>query len=89
MKKCDATQMGSQKTYYNDHHENIEVVAYRGICIITIWNLQKRTRVWKIISEEEEDQYKTTRQWSNFESTMSLGEEVIIADMKKIHSPYG
>ena len=61
MKKCDATRMGSQKTYYNDHHENPEVIVYRGNYIKTKKKLQMRMQVWRIISDQEEEKYKTMR----------------------------
>ena len=31
MIKCGAGCMGSEKTYYNDHHENPEVILFREI----------------------------------------------------------
>ena len=83
MQNCDAMRMGSQKTYYNDHHENPEVIVYRINYIKILRKLQMRMKVWRIISEQEEEKYKTMRQWASFESAMPVGEEVIIDGVQK------
>ena len=59
MIKCNATRMGTQKTYYNDHHENPEVIEYRLNYILTIRKLQKRMRVWVKISKQKRGRVHT------------------------------
>ena len=83
MVKCDATHMETQKTYYNDHNENPEVIEFRTIYIETIKKLQKCMRVWKVLSVEEEQKYITMRKWSSFENAIPLGEIITTNGLTK------
>ena len=42
-------------TYYNDHHQHLEVLSFRKNFIFILEIMRKRTRVWKILIEEEEE----------------------------------
>ena len=74
--------MSTKKTYYNDHHENPEVIAYRLKYIKTLKELYTRMRVWKILSEKEELEYLLCREWSPVKEVMPMGEEVTIDGRK-------
>ena len=50
--------MDSNKTYYNDHHQHPEVIEHRdNVYIAWIKKLQKRMKVWKWLTEDEEEEY--------------------------------
>ena len=76
MKKCGGGRMDSKKTYYNDHHQNPEVIEHREKYIGTIKKLQKRMRVWKLLTEDEEEEYLKKREWSPLKEAMPVGEKV-------------
>ena len=74
MKKCEASRTDTQKTYYNDHHQKPDVIAHRHSYISNLRKLQKRMRVWKILSEVEEKKYLEKREWSPYKLAMAIGE---------------
>ena len=76
MKKCGGGRMDTKKTYYNDHHQDTEVIKHREVYIATIKRLQRRIRVWKLLSEEEEAKYLLKREWSPLKDVMPLGERI-------------
>ena len=50
--------MDSKKTYYNDLHGNPEVIEHRdNVYIAQLKKLQKRMKVWKWLTEDEEEEY--------------------------------
>jgi len=56
--------MGTEKTYYNEHHENPEVITYQKDNIVILKKLQRRMRVWKVMSDNEEKNYLIKRNCS-------------------------
>ena len=57
MKKCQVTRCDTQKTYYNDQHQKADVIDHRNNYIAALERLQRRMRVWVVLSAEEEDKY--------------------------------
>ena len=83
MKKCHARLMGTGKCYYNDQHQKVEVITHREEYIKTINLLQKRMRVWVVLSKADEDRYLGVRQMSSCPEAMPVGKGVVIDDVKK------
>ena len=67
-----------KKTYYNDHHQHPVVISFRKYYILFIEKLQRRMRVWKILSEQEEDIYLEKGNLLPFKCVMPIEESVII-----------
>ena len=73
MLKCSAGRRDTKKTYYNNQHQNKEVLAHRDKYIETLRRLQRRMRVWVLLSSEEEAAYVERRRQSPVPDAMSLG----------------
>ena len=82
-KKCNAGWMGTGKTYYNDQHQKREVIEHRREYTATLTRLQKRMRVWVLLSREEEDQYLAIRGKSSLPEAMPIGDEIVIDNVQK------
>lgn len=80
MKKCCCHRMGTEKHYYNYHHDNPEVITYRKDYIATLKKLQRRMQVWKVISDDEEKNYLIKCNWSPMKDIMPVGEKFTIDD---------
>ena len=76
MKKVGAGRMDTKKTYYNDRHQDSVVIKHRNVYINTLKKLQKRMKVWKVLSESEEEKYLKTRDWSPLKDIMPISEKV-------------
>ena len=81
MNKCGAGRTDCKKTYYNDHHQHPVVISFRKKYISLLEKLQRRMRVWKILSEQEENIYLEKRNLSPFKCVMHIGESVMIDDL--------
>ena len=57
MKNCKAGKCNTKKTYYNDQHQKSDVIKSRVQYIETLERLQKRLRVWVVLSKVEQDNY--------------------------------
>merc|ERR1711972_639534 len=73
MKKCGGSRMDTKKSYYNDQHQDPEVVRYRQKYIESIMELKKRMKVWHLLSEKEEEKYMKTREWFPMKDVMPIG----------------
>ena len=72
--------MGTEKTYYNYHHDNPEVITYRKDYIATLKKLQRRMQVWKVMSDDEEKNYLIKCNWLPMKDIMPVGEKFTIDD---------
>ena len=75
MKKCGASRMDNKKTYYNDQHQNPQVINYRTELFKRLYILQKRMRVWNLCNKIEQEEYIAARDLSPFKECLPLGEE--------------
>ena len=53
MSKSKATRCGTQKTYYNDQNQKVDVLKHLDEKPATLTKLQRRMRVWVILSKEK------------------------------------
>ena len=83
MIKCKAGRCDTKKIYYNDQHQKKEVIEHRELYIETLCRLDRRMRVWVILSKDEEEEYLKCREKSPFPTAMPLGEEVVINSIPK------
>ena len=81
MLKCNAGRCDTKKTYYNDHHQHPDVIAHRLQYISVLKQLQRRMRVWVVISASEEARYRLLRSKSSFPDVMPDGEELIVNEV--------
>ena len=72
MSKSKATRCGTQKTYYNDQHQKVDVLKHRDENPATLTKLQRRMRVWVILSKEEEDNNLNDRSKSPYPTSMPV-----------------
>ena len=83
MIKCGANRCGTEKTYYNNQHQSPEVLLYRKAFLSKLRCLQRRMKVWVILSVKEESKYIKFRESSLFPEAMAVGEEVVIDNQKQ------
>ena len=57
IKKCKDRRCNTKKTYYNDQHQNKEFIKHRNLYIKTLGQLQRRMRVWFILSKDDKEEY--------------------------------
>ena len=74
------TRCGTQKTYYNDQHQKVDVLKHRDENLASLTKRQRILSVWIILSKEEEDNYLKARSKSPYPTAMPVGEEVMIDD---------
>ena len=86
MTKCGAKRCDTKKTYYNDQHQSTQVIEYRNGYLSYVFKKHLRMRVWKFLSETEEQKYLERRSLSPFSDAMAVGERFVINnEVKFIH----
>ena len=83
MKKCKAGRCDTKKTYYNNQQKKADVIKSRVQYIETLERLQKRMRVWVVLSKVEQDNYLEVQDKSPFPIVMSVGKEVVVDNVSK------
>ena len=80
MKRCDAALVDEHKCYYNDLHEDPAVKEDRVKFIAKMKRLSQRMRVWKILSEADEEAYMQRGSLSCCSDMIRRGEKYTYKD---------
>ena len=83
MKKCKAGWCDTKKTYYNDQHQNSDVIKSRVQYIETLELLQKILRVWVVLLKVEQDNCLEVRDKPPFSIAMPVRKDVVVDNVSK------